>query len=642
MSEGCGRERRVDAEYAVCLLEQLRGFYERQLLTDVVLVAEGNEFPCHRTVLAACSSYFRAMFMSGLSESKQTHVNLHNVDSATLQIIVAYAYTGHLEMSDGVAEQLFETATFLQVEEVVCRCRDYLVKKVCTENCLHLLGFADMYACGELKTAARRMVEHRFPALCRHEHFLQLQPQLLMEVLGSDNLNVEKEETVREAAMLWLEYSPSSRSQYLSAVLGHIRIDALSEVTQRAWFQGLPPNDKSVVVQGLYKSMPRFFKPRLGMTKEEMVVFVEVPVGDEGSRPGAQAAICYSPQAGKVYRLCSPPGELRKVGVLVTPDNDLYIAGGMALSGSPGFGASGGGGSEPAPATPQQAHPHGRVPVRSFYWFDAQQNAWVGKAPMLQARTQPALVYCRAQVYALGGEVVVEPGRRSVERYDVRRDAWSPVSPAPFPWQWCAAVECRGRVYAMAHDRTFCYDPAADSWTELSLRRTSRCFASAAALDGRIYYIGGLHISGGGCGIRVPSGTLNGSSISVEVFDSQANAWEMRACIPARRYSDPCVRAFALLGSLCVFLRETHLADRPRYAVYRYDAALDRWELLQQVSERVLWDLGRDFKCTVVKLYPSCLAESPWKPPPPPASLSPMVEIDSFDDIEEVVLIPPD
>lgn len=66
-------------------------------------------------------SHCRAMFMSGLSESKQTHVHLRNVDPATLKIIIAYAYTGHLAISDSTVEPLYETACFLQVRLTVPR-----------------------------------------------------------------------------------------------------------------------------------------------------------------------------------------------------------------------------------------------------------------------------------------------------------------------------------------------------------------------------------------------------------------------------------------------------------------------------------------------------------------------------------------
>lgn len=57
------------------------------------------------------------MFMSGLSESKQTHVHLRNVDPTTLKIIITYAYTGNLAISDSTVEPLYETACFLQVSK---------------------------------------------------------------------------------------------------------------------------------------------------------------------------------------------------------------------------------------------------------------------------------------------------------------------------------------------------------------------------------------------------------------------------------------------------------------------------------------------------------------------------------------------
>lgn len=550
-------ERQINTEYAVSLLEQLKLFYEQQLFTDIVLIVEGTEFPCHKMVLATCSSYFRAMFMSGLSESKQTHVHLRNVDAAALQMIITYAYTGNLAVNDSTVEQLYETACFLQVEDVLQRCREYLIKKINAENCVRLLSFADLFSCEELKQSAKRMVEHKFTAVYHQEAFMQLSHDLLVDILSSDNLNVEKEETVREAAMLWLEYNTESRSQYLSSVLSQIRIDALSEVTQRAWFQGLPPNDKSVVVQGLYKSMPKFFKPRLGMTKEEMMIFIEASSENPCS---LYSSVCYSPQAEKVYKLCSPPADLHKVGTVVTPDNDIYIAGGQV----------------PLKNTKTNHSKTSKLQtafrtVNCFYWFDAQQNTWFPKTPMLFVRVKPSLVCCEGYIYAIGGDSVGgELNRRTVER--------------------------------------------SDSWVEMAMRQTSRSFASAAAFGDKIFYIGGLHIATNS-GIRLPSGTVDGSSVTVEIYDVNKNEWKMAANIPAKRYSDPCVRAVVISNSLCVFMRETHLNERAKYVTYQYDLELDRWTLRQHISERVLWDLGRDFRCAVGKLYPSCLEESPWKPP---------------------------
>lgn len=497
----------------------------------------------------------------------------------------------------------------VQVEDVLLQCRDYLVKKINAENCVRMLSIGDLFSCSELKQSAKRMVEHKFPMVYRQEAFLQLSHELLIDVLSSDNLNVEKEETVREAAMLWLEYNMEARSQHLSSVLSQIRIDALSEVTQRAWFQGLPPNDKSVVVQGLYKSMPKFFKPRLGMTKEEMLIFMEAMSEMQGegyvmSSSLPTTVVCYSPQAEKVYKLCNPPGDLQKVGTLVTPDNDVFIAGGQI----------------PLKNSITNHGKSGKLQavfrsVDSFFWFDAQQNAWVPKTSMLCARIKPSLVHCEGYIYAIGGDNVGgELNKRTVERYDCEKDEWTMMSPLPFAWNWSTSVVAHDCIYVMTHDLMYCYFPRADTWVEMAMRKTSRCFGSAAAFGDLIFYIGGLHVVSNS-GIRLPTSTIDGSSLTVEIYDVNKNEWRLGANIPAKRYSDPCVRAVVLLNSLCIFMRETHMNERAKYAIYQYDIELDRWYLRQPVSERVLWDLGKDFRCAVGKLYPSCLEESPWKPP---------------------------
>lgn len=87
------------------------------------------------TVVSLFRSFTRrAMFMSGLSESTQTHVHLRNVDAATLQIIITYAYTGNLAISDSTVEPLYETACFLQVSAVKDKEKEQPVLFLCAKE----------------------------------------------------------------------------------------------------------------------------------------------------------------------------------------------------------------------------------------------------------------------------------------------------------------------------------------------------------------------------------------------------------------------------------------------------------------------------------------------------------------------------
>lgn len=49
----------AQAEHGSLLLRQLEKMRLAEELTDVVLVAEGVPFPCHRVVLSAFSPYFQ-------------------------------------------------------------------------------------------------------------------------------------------------------------------------------------------------------------------------------------------------------------------------------------------------------------------------------------------------------------------------------------------------------------------------------------------------------------------------------------------------------------------------------------------------------------------------------------------------------
>ena len=55
--------------------------YSRQnLLCDVILVADDVEIQAHKSVLAACSPYFYAMFTSELAEAKAEKIVLQEMD----------------------------------------------------------------------------------------------------------------------------------------------------------------------------------------------------------------------------------------------------------------------------------------------------------------------------------------------------------------------------------------------------------------------------------------------------------------------------------------------------------------------------------------------------------------------------------
>src|SRR3954467_366462 len=89
--------------------------------------------------------------------------------------------------------------------------------------------------------------------------------------------------------------------------------------------------------------------------------------------------------------------------------------------------------------------------------FDPGSNAWSEKKPMPLASHHVAFVTMNDKIYAFGGFKLPDSGP----------PAWEPIANA---WE---------------------YDPAADSWKALAPMPTKRGAAAAAALNGKIYVIGG-------------------------------------------------------------------------------------------------------------------------------------------------------
>ena len=72
----------------------------QNVLCDVQLEAEGVEIPAHRVVLAACSSYFNAMFTGELSESRAHKILLQEVDGKALGLLVDFVYTSEIQVTE--------------------------------------------------------------------------------------------------------------------------------------------------------------------------------------------------------------------------------------------------------------------------------------------------------------------------------------------------------------------------------------------------------------------------------------------------------------------------------------------------------------------------------------------------------------
>lgn len=80
-------------------MAEMRELRDQHQLTDVVLEAEGTQYPIHKIVLAAVSKYCKAQFAGewGRLLQHQATIHLEELRATTLSQMIDFAYTGECE-----------------------------------------------------------------------------------------------------------------------------------------------------------------------------------------------------------------------------------------------------------------------------------------------------------------------------------------------------------------------------------------------------------------------------------------------------------------------------------------------------------------------------------------------------------------
>ena len=78
------------------LSEDLGSLLEEGRLSDVTLLAGGCRFPVHRSILAARSTVFRAMFLSNMREKLAPEIAIEDVEPEVMTELLRYIHTDHI------------------------------------------------------------------------------------------------------------------------------------------------------------------------------------------------------------------------------------------------------------------------------------------------------------------------------------------------------------------------------------------------------------------------------------------------------------------------------------------------------------------------------------------------------------------
>ncbi|RCN30233.1 BTB And Kelch [Ancylostoma caninum] len=159
-------------------------------------------------------------------ESTKKKITIRNIDFATLELIVSYAYCGRLHINVENVLPVMYAANFLQLNALTEKCANYLKHHMHLTNVLGVRAVCSSLNCSSDET--ERFVEKYFTSICLTKSFLELSIDELTMLLAKDSLNVENEETVCKAALRWIDHDPTHRKVFISRILKCLRLLALN------------------------------------------------------------------------------------------------------------------------------------------------------------------------------------------------------------------------------------------------------------------------------------------------------------------------------------------------------------------------------------------------------------------------------
>ncbi|KAG9471986.1 kelch-like protein 40 [Eleutherodactylus coqui] len=571
------------------LQDGLKDMLDHSKFIDCVLKIKGKEFPCHRLVLAACSPYFRAIFLSDLEESKKKEIDLEDVDPDVMGKILNYIYTSEIDITEQNVQDIFSVANMFQIPSIFTVCVSFLQKKLCLSNCLAIFRLGLMLDCPRLAVSARDFLCDRFNLITRDDEFYQLSPDELIAIISSDSLNIEKEEEVFEVVMKWTAKDKENRVKALPVIFESIRFRLMPQdyIKDKVEKHELVKSSSEALKKlqmvkeaqgGKLPVIKKKTSEKSGQDKEgEKVVNGKVEdEEDEEVLPGIlndtlrfgmflknlifmisdTGAVAYDPSANECF-FASLSAQIPKNHVsLSTKENQVFVAGGLYYN-------------EENKDDPLSSY---------FLQFDHLDSDWLGMPPVPSARCLFGLGESENTIYLIGGKELKEGEQTldSVLCYDRPSFKWGESDPLPYQVYGHAVVSQENLVYVIGGkgadkkclNRVCVYNPKKFEWKDLAPMKTARSLFGATLHNGKIYIAAGV--------------TDTGLTNTIEVYDIKANKWEDFTEFPQERSSLSLVSMdgtlYAIGGFATVENENEELVPTELNDIWRYNEDEKKWD----------------------------------------------------------------
>uniref|UniRef100_G1NVQ8 Kelch like family member 14 n=1 Tax=Myotis lucifugus TaxID=59463 RepID=G1NVQ8_MYOLU len=533
MSRSGDRTSTFDPSHSDNLLHGLNLLWRKQLFCDVTLTAQGQQFHCHKAVLASCSQYFRSLFSSppplggggvgqdGLGAPKdppqppqphppqqppppppaggapgrpppppeklldQPRGPFNNLVLQGLLVPSALRLLEYLYTANGTPgpwtrrRRGWSVSKILHIPQVTKLC-SFLNDQISVQNYKQVCRIAALHGLEETKKLANKYLV---------EDVLLLNFEELRALLDALPPPVESELALFQMSVLWLEHDREARMPHAPDLMKRLRFalipaPELVERVQSVDFMRSDPVCQKLLLDAMnYHLMPfrqhcrQSLASRIRSNKKMLLLVGGLPPGPDRLPSNL---VQYYDDEKKTWKILTIMPYNSAHHCVVEVENFLFVLGGE-----------------------DQWNPNGRKHSTNFVSrYDPRFNSWIQLPPMQERRASFYACRLDKHLYVIGGRN--ETGYlSSVECYNLETNEWRYVSSLPQPLAAHAGAVHNGKIYISGgvHNGEYvpwlyCYDPVMDVWARKQDMNTKRAIHTLAVMNDRLYAIGGNHLKG--------------------------------------------------------------------------------------------------------------------------------------------------
>lgn len=154
---------------------------------DVVLVLDGTHIPAHKSILAARSNYFEALFRWSMPEDNTVKIAIGEMvpSRQAFDSLLRYIYYSDTTMPPEDSLYLFPAPHFYGFtnNRLQAYCKHNLEKNVSVQNVVQILEAADKIQALDMKKHALRLMVHNFQNVAHLPELTRLNKELLLEII---------------------------------------------------------------------------------------------------------------------------------------------------------------------------------------------------------------------------------------------------------------------------------------------------------------------------------------------------------------------------------------------------------------------------------------------------------------------------